>query len=64
MNQELQGIQESDKLKGDEEHLSDVGARDGGPGEWKLSMTATGSPVYDDRMSTLWSVETVYNQGI
>jgi hypothetical protein len=28
-----------------------------GSSEWKLSMAATGSPVYDDRMFTLWSAD-------
>jgi hypothetical protein len=41
-----------------------VGASDGGSVEWNLCMTAMGSPVYDDRMFTFWSVETVYNEGI
>jgi hypothetical protein len=54
-------------LKGDEERRSDVGARDVGSGEWKLSMTGSRRPIYYDRIFTLWSagqVETVNNQSI
>jgi hypothetical protein len=65
MNQELRGPQGTRYSNETKELLGNVRDRNDRPSEWKLIMTATGSPGHNNRMSTLWSagqVETVYNQ--
>ena len=63
MNQGLQALQGIRCAKRDKERRSDVGVKDGGPGEWKLSITMRRVQF----TMTLWSagrlVDTVFNQG-